>query len=56
MVGVMHEWVQNPAAHALERTAPVFVDTMLAGLAANPPRRAARRKSASRSARAAARA
>jgi TetR/AcrR family acrAB operon transcriptional repressor len=46
MVGVMHEWVQNPGAHALERTAPVFIDTVLAGLAANPPRRASRHRSA----------
>ena len=55
MVGVMHEWVQNPAAYDLERMAPVLIDTVLAGLAANPPRRARRRKAAPRSARAAAR-
>jgi TetR/AcrR family transcriptional regulator, acrAB operon repressor len=54
MVGVMHEWVQNPAAYDLERTAPVFIDTLLAGLAVSPPRRS-RRKAAPRSARAAAR-
>ena len=54
MVGVMHEWVQNPSAYDLERTAPVFIGTLLAGLAANPPRRARRRKSSPRSARAAA--
>ena len=52
MVGVMHEWVQNPSAHHLERTAPVFIDTLLAGLVANPPRRARRRKATTRSARA----
>ena len=52
MVGVMHEWVQNPAAYDLERMAPVFIDTLLAGLATNPPRRV-RRKAAPRSARAA---
>jgi TetR/AcrR family transcriptional regulator, acrAB operon repressor len=54
MVGVMHEWVQNPSAYDLERTAPVFIGTLLAGLAVNPPRRARRRKSSPRSARAAA--
>ena len=53
MVGVMHEWVQDPGAYDLERTAPVFIDTLLTGLAVNPPRRARRRKSAPRSARAA---
>jgi TetR/AcrR family acrAB operon transcriptional repressor len=30
MVGVMHEWVQNPVAYDLERTAPVLIDTPLA--------------------------
>lgn len=52
MVGVMHEWVRNPAAYDLERTAPVLIDTVLAGLVANPPRRARRRKGAPRLARA----
>jgi TetR/AcrR family acrAB operon transcriptional repressor len=51
MVGVMHEWVQNPSAYDLEHSAPVFIDTLLAGLATNPPRRA-RRKAVPRSARA----
>ena len=55
MVGVMHEWVQNPAAHDLERTAPVLIDTVLAGLVANPPRKARRRKAAARPARVAVR-
>jgi len=49
MVGVMHEWVQNPAAYDLERTAPSMIDTLLAGLATNPPRKARRRKDAPRS-------
>ena len=44
MVGVMHEWVQNPAAYDLERVAPVMIDTVLAGLMTSPPRRALRRK------------
>jgi TetR/AcrR family acrAB operon transcriptional repressor len=39
MVGVMHEWVQDPASHDLERTAPVLIDTLLAGLVAKPPRK-----------------
>jgi TetR/AcrR family acrAB operon transcriptional repressor len=51
MVGVMHEWVQNPSAYDLEHSAPVFIDTLLAGLSTNPPRRA-RRKAVPRSARA----
>ena len=55
MVGVMHEWVHNPAAYDLERVAPVMIDTVLAGLATNPPRRPRRRKAAPRTARGAAR-
>ena len=39
MVGVMHEWVQSPDAYDLARAAPAFVDTLLAGLVTNPPRR-----------------
>ena len=54
MVGVMHEWVQDPSAYDLERMAPVLIDTVLAGLAARPPRCARRRKAAPRRARAAA--
>jgi len=52
MVGVMHQWVQNPSAYDLERMAPVMIDTVLAGLATKPPRLARRRKAAPRSARA----
>jgi len=52
MVGVMYGWVQNPSAYDLERMAPVMIDTVLAGLATNPPRLARRRKAAPRSARA----
>jgi len=48
MVGVMHEWVQNPAAYDLERTAPSMIDTVLAGLMTSPPRRALRRKAVRR--------
>ena len=42
MVGVMHEWVLDPEAYDLEAAAPALIDTMLAGLRANPPRRAPR--------------
>lgn len=54
MVGVMHQWVQNPSAYDLEQMAPVMIDTVLAGLANNPPRLTHRRKAAPRLARAAA--
>jgi TetR/AcrR family acrAB operon transcriptional repressor len=45
MIGVMHEWVQSPRSYDLAAAAPAFIDTLLSGLAANPPRRivAARR-------------
>ncbi len=39
MIGVMHEWVQSPGSYDLAGAAPAFIDTLLAGLAANPPRR-----------------
>lgn len=38
MLGVMHAWVQNPRAYDLERHAHQMIDTLLAGLVANPPR------------------
>jgi TetR/AcrR family acrAB operon transcriptional repressor len=38
MVGVMHEWVREPGAYDLGRAAPAMVDTMIAGLRAQPPR------------------
>lgn len=37
MIGVMHAWIQNPAAYDLERHAHQMIDTMLAGLVALPP-------------------
>ena len=43
MVGTMHQWVRNPAAYDLARAAPAMVDTIIAGLTACPPRRAAAR-------------
>jgi len=42
MVGIMHEWVLDPAAYDLASAAPALIDAFLAGLAARPPRRAAR--------------
>lgn len=38
MVGLMHEWVQNPAGYDLSRHAGALLDCYLAGLAARPPR------------------
>jgi TetR/AcrR family acrAB operon transcriptional repressor len=47
VVGVMHQWVQRPAAYDLHRAAPQLIDLVLAGLRASPPRRAgASRRSA----------
>ncbi|MEP7181524.1 MAG: TetR family transcriptional regulator [Betaproteobacteria bacterium] len=51
MVGVMHQWVQDPAAYDLARTASAMVDLFVAGLRACPPRRktaAARRRTPAR--------
>jgi TetR/AcrR family acrAB operon transcriptional repressor len=42
MVGIMHEWVLDPSAYDLALAAPALIDAFLAGLAARPPRRAAR--------------
>ena len=41
MVGVMHEWVQQPGAYDLKRAAPKMVDVFIAGMRAQPPRRSA---------------
>jgi TetR/AcrR family transcriptional regulator, acrAB operon repressor len=41
MVGVMHEWVQAPDAYDLAQAAPKMIDTLIAGLRAQPPRREA---------------
>jgi TetR/AcrR family acrAB operon transcriptional repressor len=41
IVGVMHQWIQNPAAFDLAHSAPAMVDTFLAGLRTCPPRRKA---------------
>ena len=40
--GIMREWVLDKAAYDLAARARSIVDTIVAGLAANPPRRAAR--------------
>jgi TetR/AcrR family acrAB operon transcriptional repressor len=37
--GIMREWVLDKGAYDLAERAPCLADTMLAGLAANPPRR-----------------
>jgi TetR/AcrR family acrAB operon transcriptional repressor len=42
MVGIMHQWVLDPAAYDLAAAAPALIDAFLAGLAAHPPRRAPR--------------
>jgi TetR/AcrR family acrAB operon transcriptional repressor len=42
MVGIMHEWVLDPAAYDLHAAAPALIDMFLAGLKANPPRKSAR--------------
>jgi TetR/AcrR family acrAB operon transcriptional repressor len=39
MVGIMHEWVLDPAAYDLHSAAPALIDTYLAGLRHQPPRR-----------------
>ena len=38
MVGIMHEWVLDPAAYDLAAAAPAFIDVFLGGLVAKPPR------------------
>lgn len=43
MVGIMHEWVLDPAAYDLADAAPAFIDLFLGGLAAKPPRIAAKK-------------
>jgi TetR/AcrR family acrAB operon transcriptional repressor len=40
--GIMREWVLDKDAYDLAARAPSLVDTIIAGLAANPPRRASR--------------
>jgi TetR/AcrR family acrAB operon transcriptional repressor len=42
MIGIMHQWVLDPASYDLAAAAPALIDTYLAGLLACPPRRAAR--------------
>jgi TetR/AcrR family acrAB operon transcriptional repressor len=54
MLGVMHEWVRNPDSHPLAQTAPVMIDTFLAGLTVRPPRTGRTTQAAARTARMAA--
>ncbi len=42
VAGIMREWVQDRAAYDLVACAPRFIDTIIAGLMADPPRRAGR--------------
>lgn len=52
VIGLMRSWVETPGRFDLGAAAPALVDVYLAGLAANPPRRAvARRKPSVRKAR-----
>ena len=37
IIGVMHEWVLDPAAYDLEAAAPALVDLFIAGVKARPP-------------------
>lgn len=48
MVGIMHEWVLDQTAYDLAAAAPALIDVYLAGLAAKPPRLAARAEPALR--------
>jgi TetR/AcrR family transcriptional regulator, acrAB operon repressor len=41
VVGLMHQWVQNPAAFDLAEAAPAMIELFVAGLRAAPPRRSA---------------
>jgi TetR/AcrR family acrAB operon transcriptional repressor len=56
MVGIMHEWVLDPAAYDLLAAAQGFIDIFLGGLVANPPRVATRKAAPRASAPVAARA
>ena len=42
VAGIMREWVLDKTAYDLEASAPAFVDMIMAGLLARPPRRAER--------------
>ena len=55
VVGVMHQWVQDPGRYDLAKAAPGIVDMFVAGLRVCPPRRSATpgRKPTSRKSRAA---
>jgi TetR/AcrR family acrAB operon transcriptional repressor len=38
VVGVMHQWVRDPAAYDLRRAGQAVIDTFITGLRASPPR------------------
>ena len=42
VAGIMREWVLDKTAYDLAASAPAFIDTIMAGLLAHPPRRAER--------------
>lgn len=44
MVGVMHQWTENPGEYDLARAAPAMVGSLLAGIVARPPLRARRNR------------
>ena len=46
MVGIMHEWVLDPAAYDLAAAAPGFIDIFMGGLVAKPPRSASSKAAA----------
>ena len=40
VIGLMHEWVLDPADYDLAHAAPAMIDLFIAGLKAHPPRKA----------------
>jgi TetR/AcrR family transcriptional regulator, acrAB operon repressor len=44
VVGVMHQWTEDPRAYDLARAAPAMVDSLLAGIVARPPLVAQRKR------------
>ena len=39
-MGLMHEWVLDPSDYDLAAAAPAMIDAFVAGLRAQPPRKA----------------
>jgi TetR/AcrR family acrAB operon transcriptional repressor len=40
VIGLMHEWVLDPSDYDLAAAAPAMIDAFVAGLRAQPPRKA----------------